>query len=36
MTLNTEADILYVRPGKWDSGTAQNYVKRLWLPRNKS
>lgn len=33
MTLNTDADLLYIRPGKWDSGTAQNFVKRVWMPK---
>ena len=23
----------YFRPGKWDSGTAQNYVRRVWMPK---
>jgi hypothetical protein len=28
MTENTEYDILWVREGEWDSGTAQNFVRR--------
>ena len=28
MTEYTDIDILWVREGKWDSGTAQNYVRR--------
>jgi hypothetical protein len=31
MTLNSLYDILWIRHGKWDSGTAQNFVKRHWL-----
>lgn len=33
MTRETQVDLLYIRPGKWDSGTAQNFVKRIWLPK---
>lgn len=30
MTEQTEYDVLWVREGKWSSGTAQNYVRRTW------
>lgn len=33
MTKSTDADLLWIRQGKWDSGTAQNYVKRVWMER---
>ena len=33
MTRETQVDLLYIRAGKWDSGTAQNFVKRIWLPK---
>lgn len=33
MTIETHVDLLYIRPNKWDSGTAQNFVRRVWLPK---
>lgn len=33
MTKNTDIDLLYIRPNKWDSGTAQNFVRRVWMPK---
>ena len=31
MTKNTIYDNMWVRPGEWTSGTAQNFVRRHWL-----
>lgn len=35
MTSNTTCDIMWIRPGQWTSGTAQNFVRRHW-GKNKS
>ena len=34
MTENSKYDILWVRDGKWDSGTAQNFVRRKFHVKN--